>query len=317
MANRKTIRLVDPLNSNTPSRVVKHRVCHTRSDSDQFAAFFHPAMSNLVIGEIGEVTMIRSLEAYNRARFDFYNRRMAEFGLKCGLAMKSMEDSFRKELLDQLSSYTKTNTAIANLLSKHEKTVRNLKRRQRDDAEKITKQNRMFLIASLIHDATWEDSEKWLSDESILDAYYDQNPEDDTFDEDVLSDVLNMLVREGTLVERRLQYSVFYRTSERTIHRARVAENQDEAYEIIAAIAESFQTSADEVSNDPASLESTKFTEFTANVKNPEVVKEINEKLRAYARELIEGYEREALDVSHDETVKLKLVSLVTTEAEA
>jgi hypothetical protein len=258
--------------------------------------------------------MIRPMESYNRARFEFYNRRMAEFGLKCGLAMKTMEDSFRDELLQQLSAFAKTNTAIANLLGKHEKTIRNLKRRQRERTETIEHQNRMFTVASLVHDRTWADTERWLSRDSILDLYYEEVPEDDLFDEESLGDVLDMLVREGTLEERRLQYSVFYRTSERSMARARVAETDEEALEIIAAITESFQASADSVADSPEALKTNKFTEWSAKVKSPKIAEEINQKLRDYAQKLIAEYEHDAANLPEDELTRLKVVSLVGAE---
>lgn len=259
--------------------------------------------------------MIEPLQEYNMARFRFYNRRMVEFGIKCGLAMNAMEDSLRQELIDVLSTYTRTNTAIANLLSKHEKTVRNLKRRYKDQSSHVQRQNRMFMVADLVHRKTWRDAAKWLSREHVLDEYFELNPEDVTFDEEVLDDVLSMLVQEGTLVERRLEYSAFYRASEQSIVSSLAAPQAEGVLDVIAAISDSFQNSADRVSEHPESLQQNRFWEWAFEVKDPQVVSEIHQKIREFTGNLLAEYEGQIEEDKPGTGHRMKVITLIGEEA--
>jgi hypothetical protein len=258
--------------------------------------------------------MIQPLQDYNMARFRFYNRRMVEFGIRCGLAMNTMEDSLRQELLTVLSEYTRTNTAIANLLSKHEKTVRNLKRRYKEQANTVQKQNRMFLIANLVHERTWSDPERWLSRDRVLDEYLNIEGDDATFDDEVLDDVLGMLVKEGTLVERRLEYSSFYRTSEQSMMRCLAATTAEEALEVIAAIGESFQKAADSVTEHPDSLERNKFREWTVRIVDSGKIPEMNARLRDFMDSLLAEYEAKVEGDTTPESSRLKVITLIGEE---
>ena len=143
-------------------------------------------------------------------RFQYHSKKLVEFGLKCGLAIKSMEDSIREELLEQLSKYATTNTRMANLLSWHEKTVRTLKVRYMN-MDEVLQQNRLWNVASIIYDLTHSDPNKWVLADSIHNHYIDRNAYDTTFTSAVLEDVIEALILQDHVIAQITSYQSFYR----------------------------------------------------------------------------------------------------------
>lgn len=243
-------------------------------------------------------------DSMSRARFQYYSKRLAAFGVQQGIVLKSMEDSLRRDLIQLLSKSHNKNTYIASLIGKNEKTVRNLKNKF-GDKEVILKRNRAFHVAYIVHQATMKDVERWISFENIFDRYMDICPDDVEVEEKSLREVLSALVSDGMLIEQKQRYSSFYRTSENESDRGKrlLAGSNEEKCQLIQAIAGDFDSMVDAVMTNPEVVTDMKFTRFRWEGLATDQVAEINERIKVFIRDVMREYETKA-EISHGDEIR-------------
>jgi hypothetical protein len=236
-----------------------------------------------------------SLEKFTQDRFDHYSRRLAVWGVRQGIVLKSIEESLRRNLIDHLDQTQERNTYIASIIGKNEKTVRNLKNKFAKE-KTILGRNRAYHVAHIVHEATVDDESRWLAFDSIFDRYMDRCTSDEDVDEKAIREVLHALVRDGSLIEQKQRYTSFYRTSNSVAERHKMLEarSNEERYEVAQSISASFDLMVDCVADDPAEFENVFFTEFAWEALDSRTQSEINGKIRQYVRGLVKEYEAEA-----------------------
>jgi hypothetical protein len=231
---------------------------------------------------------------FAKARFEHYSRKLAEYGIRRGIVLKSIEENLRKDIISLLTLTNSKNTVIANIIGKNEKTVRNLKR-QFSGEQVILKRNRSFHINNIIHELTYR-TQQWISLNTIYDEYLQNNMDDDEFDERILQDTLTLLVKSGSIIEQRQKYTAFYRSScEKPVTELREKSNRAK-YETVLAIAQEFDNMVDYLGTHPDRMNDIKFVEYSGTTLPDVAIQEINEKMQAYADRLVAEYEQNLED---------------------
>lgn len=239
-------------------------------------------------------------------RFRHYNKKLVQLGLQCGLALKSMEDSIRAELLDQLSQYTNKNTALANLLSWHEKTIRTL-RQKYSNLDEIYNQNRMWRVAMLLHEKT-KKKDSWITLSNLYDAYLERFDDDASFTEAALNDVLEALILQGTSVAHRMSYQTYYRVSQDSQPVRMIAEDDTDAVEMIAAIQDRFDEVAEEAIHDDDMLQRTKVREWTFRTPPGMTLGEFKTKLYGFVEGLLDEAEEKSEGSEGEESTLIMML---------
>ena len=229
---------------------------------------------------------------FNESRFKHYSKKLAESGIKQGIILKSIEESLRRDLILLLNMMYSRNTAIADVIGKNEKTVRNLKKKFAV-SDFIPKRNREFYINIIINDLTYSDKEKWISKDTIFDRYIEQIEDDVEFDERCLNETLEKLVYNGEIQEQKKKYTAFYRTAKNENFKKLYEDTLVDKYETVLSIANEFDSMIDHIGTSTEAMAEVKITEFTGTSLPEVAIEEINEKARNYIRKLVREYQDE------------------------